>query len=178
MRKIFGLLVIFLLFGCAPCCFAQVRNIQDNYKFVYNITDSLGAHVSGQTVSLKIQRASDGYFYDFASSTFKNSGWTNKTTNLSEDAANGLYCYTFDPPSSETSAQQYVFVIDNTDSTYGDHQSTTVTYQNIGDPWAADISSGYAGKAGEALKRVDQDTNGIKDGSDYSGVEKLIRVQR
>ncbi len=52
------------------------------------------------------------------------------------------------------------------------------TAGNAGDPWAIDISSGYSGKAGETIRRIDQDTNGNKDGSDYNGIEKLIRAQR
>ena len=235
---------ILSLFICTQC-FGDGRNIQDNYKFVYSIVDSLGVHVSGQTVALKIQRASDGYFYDFFDSTFKSSSWTNKTINLSEDTSNGIYYYTFDPPASETGAQQYVFIVDNSDSTYGDHQAQVVSYQNIGTSifnsaanqvtiavnndktgyrlsttgvgdvwneaqsghttsgtfgkyldtqisaisslsaatvadavWNTDISSGYTGKAGETVRRIDQDTNGIRDGTDYNGVEKMIRVQR
>jgi hypothetical protein len=47
-----------------------------------------------------------------------------------------------------------------------------------GDPWDIDISTGYTGKAGELMRRVDQDTNGAKDGGDYNGIEKMVRTQR
>lgn len=130
--------------------FGYVRNIGDHHKFLYDIVDSTGLHVSGQTVALKIQRASDGDFYDFSSSTFKASGWTSKTTNLSEDSTNGFYYYSFTPPVSETGPEQYVFVVDNTDATYGDHQEALIDYLNINtsgssDPWTKDLSSGYSG---------------------------------
>lgn len=173
--KVIGLLIVCLSFNCAPS-FANVRNVQDNFKFVYTIVDSLGAHVSGQTVALRIQRASDGYFYDFADSTFKNSGWTNKTVNLSEDATNGLYYYTFDPPASETAAQQYVFIVDNTNGTYGDHQSQVVNYQSMGGWDQAGVCDGL--NAGQCLSAIKNSTDGDKEGIDYTGIEKTIRAQR
>ncbi len=175
--KIIGLLLICLSINCTQS-FANVRNVQDNYKFVYNIVDSLGAHVSGQTVTLKIQRASDGYFYDFTDSTFKNSGWTNKTVNLSEDATNGLYSYTFDPPLSETAAQQYVFIIDNANATYGDHQSQVVNYQKIaGSVWdETNVCDSLS--ASQCLSAIKNSTDGDREGLDYSGIEKTIRTQR
>jgi hypothetical protein len=120
-----------LLLLSAGLCFGDVRNVQDNYKFVYSVIDTSGNPVASETVALQIQRASDGYWYDFSDSTFKNSAWTSKTTNLTEDSTNGLYFYVFDPPASETGPEQYVFTIDNASATYGDHQSMTVTYQTV-----------------------------------------------
>lgn len=147
-KKIFAffMLLVFLSFGIVV--HAAIRNVQDNFRFVYNIIDTSGNHVTGQTVTLQIQKASNGYWYDFSDDTFKNSGWTNKTTNLTEDSTNGVYYYTFNPPSSETSADEYVFLVDNSDATYGDHQSMTVEYQDLsgaGDPWATEIPGAYTG---------------------------------
>lgn len=124
-------ILIFTLF-LTNSCFSATRNIGDPFKLIYNIVDASGNHVGSQTVVLSIQKASNGYWYDFSDSTFKASGWSNKTTNLSEDATNGLYSYTFTPPASETSAEEYVFLINNDDSAYGDHQALAITYQNIG----------------------------------------------
>lgn len=108
-----------------------VRNVQNNYKFVYHIVDSDGDHVSGQTVTLQIQEASTGNWYDFTDDDFVSSGWTDKTTNLTDDTTDGLYHYTFNPPSSERFTEQYIFLIDNGSTLYGDHQSLSVTYQNF-----------------------------------------------
>lgn len=108
--------------------FAHTRNVQDNHKIVYHINDASGNPVTGQTVALSIQRVSDSYFFDFNDSTFKASGWTSKTTNLTEDSTNGFYYYLFNPPSSETVSNEYVFVVDNASVTYGDHRSEIVSY--------------------------------------------------
>ncbi len=111
---------------------ALTRHIQDDYQFTYTILDTSGDHVTGQTPTIAIKKASNAYWLDFSDSTFKNSGWTSKTTALTEDATNGIYYYTFNPPASETAAEQYIFVVDNSDATYGDHQTLSVEYQNIG----------------------------------------------
>lgn len=142
------------------------RNIQDNFKLVYNVIDLSGDHVSGETVTVAIQRASDSYWFDFNDSTFKTSGWTNKTTNLSEDSTNGFYHYTYNPPASETGAEEYVFIVDSASAIYGDHQNLVVCYQDIGSgdtpPTVASIAdavweeaiadhSGTAGSTAEKL---------------------------
>ena len=128
-RCLLGILLILLNLFCYA---SDVRNIQDNYQLIYHIIDENGDPVSGQTVTLKIKRVSDGAWLDFNDDTFKTSGWTSKSTNLSEDTTEGYYYYTFDPPASETSAEEYLFLVDNSDSTYGDHQSLIVCYQDIG----------------------------------------------
>ena len=43
-------------------------------------------------VSFQVCRLSDGYWYDFNDSTFKNSGWTTKAQAMAEDD-NGLWIY-------------------------------------------------------------------------------------
>lgn len=129
MKKIVVALLLLLI---GNICYANVRNIQDNYQLIYNIVDSDGNPVSSETVTLKIKKISNDYWYDFNDDTFKTSGWTNKTTNLSEDGTDDYYYYTFNPPASESSADQYMMLIDNVSATYGDHQALTVTYQDIG----------------------------------------------
>lgn len=179
MKTILKLLMVGLLCGgCAPYSFAGIRNIQDNHKFIYNIVNAAGGHVSGQTVSVKIQRASDAYFYDFADSTFKSSSWTNKTTSLAEDSVNGLYYYTFDPPVSETTAQQYVFIIDNTDLTYADHQAEVIDYQKIAGAVWDETSVCESLTAKQCMSAIKNSTDGDKEGVDYTGIEKTIRAQR
>jgi len=127
-----SLLFGFLFLMFSTLAFAAIRNIQDNFKLIYNVIDTSGNHVGSETITLAIQKASNGYWYDFSDDTFKTSGWTNKTTNLTEDSTNGLYYYTFNPPTSETTAEEYIFLVDNASTTYGDHQALVVTYQNIG----------------------------------------------
>lgn len=146
--------------------FAAVRNVQDNHTVTYNVIDSNGDHVSGQTVALKIQKVSNGYWYDFNDSTFKASGWTAKSTNLSEDSTEGFYYYLFNPPASEAGAEQYRFCVDNGSATYGDHQCETIDYQDLssGGSSAAAIAdavwdeaiSGHlsAGSTGEKLNNA------------------------
>jgi hypothetical protein len=175
--KIIVLLIICLSLNCIPS-FANVRNVQDNYKFIYNIVDSLGAYVSGQNVEIKIQRASDGYFFDFNDSVFKASGWIDEQMKLSEDDVNGIYYYTFNPPASETSAEQYVFIVDNADATYGDHQAQLVNYQKIaGSVWdETNVCDSLS--ASQCLSTIKNSTDGDREGLDYSGIEKTIRAQR
>lgn len=128
-RLIPAIVLLCLIVFCFP---VMALNIQDNFQFVYQIVDLSGDHVTGQTVTLKIKKVSNGYWYDFNDDSFKESGWTSKSTNLTEDSTEGYYYYTFNPPAGETSAEQYLFVIDNSDATYGDHQSQNVAYNNIG----------------------------------------------
>lgn len=129
MRK---LLVTIIALMWAAWCSAEVRNIQDNYLLNYYVLTSTGGHVAGQAPTVKVLKASSGHWLDFADSTFKASGWSSKSAALTEDAAEGRYYYLFNPPASETAADQYVFLVDNVDGTYGDHQSVTVAYQSIG----------------------------------------------
>lgn len=126
------LFVIALMMVFISDASAVVRNIQDNYKLTYTITDTNGNHVGSQTPTVQIQRASDGYWIDFSDATFKSTSWTEKTTTLTEDSENGFYHYTFNPPDSETVAEEYILVVDNSDQTYGDRQALAVTYQAIG----------------------------------------------
>lgn len=125
------ILLAFILFLSSSLSFAADRSVAQGYRFVYTIIDAAGAHVSGQAPNVRIQKVSNGYWYDFNDSTFKNSGWSNKTTNLTEDSTNGYYYYQFTPPASETSQDQYLFVVNNSDASYGDHSSLLVNYDDI-----------------------------------------------
>lgn len=144
--------------------YGSVRAVQDNHTVTYNVIDFNGDHVSGQTVALKIQKVSNGHWFDFNDSTFKASGWTSKSTNLSEDSTEGFYYYLFNPPASETTADQYRFCVDNASATYGDHQCEVVSYQEFSGSSAAAIAdavwdeaiSGHlsAGTTGEKLNNA------------------------
>lgn len=132
MRKKGLLLVLLGLILNASVASASVRNIGENYQLVYHVLDVSGNHVTGETVTLAVKKISNGYWLDFSDATFKNAGWTSKTVNLTEDSTNGFYFYTFTPPGSETAIEEYQFLVDNASATYGDHQSETVQYLNIG----------------------------------------------
>lgn len=111
--------------------FAADRSVGQPYRFIYTITDASASHVSGQTPTIKIQKVSNGYWYDFNDNTFKSSGWTNKTNTLAENSTDGFYYYTFTPPASETTHDQYLFVVDNANATYADHSTLLVKYDDI-----------------------------------------------
>lgn len=131
MLRLWSKLIFIIFILSATPCYGIVRDIQDNHQVIYFILDEDGNHVTGETATLKIKKISNGYWYDFNDDTFKNSGWTSKSTNLSEDATEEYYYYTFDPPASENSIEQYLFLIDNVSATYGDHQGEIASYQNI-----------------------------------------------
>lgn len=179
MRKILiALMVVALLAGNA---FA--RMVGEPYRFTYNIVDSSGAHVSGQAPVVKVQKISTGEWLDFLDGTFKADGWGAKSAALSEDAVNGYYFYQFTSPASETDSDQYVFVVDNTDPEYADHQSVIVDYEKAGasaeDVWKVAVSPSMAeGSAGRVLSNVNDATDGDREGADYTGIEKMIRVNR
>lgn len=110
---------------------AADRSVSQAYQFTYTITDASGAHVSGQSPTLKIEKVSNGFWYDFSSNTFKVSGWTNKTRILTENSTDGFYYYLYTPPAAETAQEQYLFIVDNSDATYPDHSSLLVKYDDI-----------------------------------------------
>ena len=144
MKKITCVIAVFCILLCNDA-FAKVRDIQDNHQVIYHVIDGDGNHVGSETVALAIMKASNSQWLDFNDDTFKASGWTSKTVNLTEDSTNGFYYYIFDPSASETSAEEYVFLADNASATYGDHQSETVTYQNIGTGTSTLIASDNIG---------------------------------
>lgn len=129
MSKI--ILSIILMIALQSQAFSADRSVGQSFRIPFNIVDASGASVTGQSPTVKIQKVSNGYFYDFSDSTFKTSGWTNKTTIMTEDSTNGVYYYTFTPPATETSQEQYLFIIDNVDATYTDHQMLLVNYDDI-----------------------------------------------
>jgi hypothetical protein len=119
--------------------------------------------LTGETVALRIQKVSTGAWYDFDDGTFKTSGWTTPTTNLSYDATGEYYYYLFNPPATETAAEQYIFVVDNASADYGDHQSEIVSYQDVG-------NSNYD----YASNQVIVATNNDKTGYSISGAKTTL----
>jgi hypothetical protein len=124
--------ILLFMFMLSGICSANIRNIQDNAQIIYNILDENGTPVGSQIPTAKIQKMSNGYWYDFDDSTFKTSGWGNKSMNMTEDTTEDYYYYTFNPPASENVTEQYQVLIENANTTYKDHQSIILNYQNIG----------------------------------------------
>lgn len=164
-KKVFFFIFVFYMSFLAFWTQATmaVQNIQDNYQLVYSILDVSGNPVTGETVTLKIKRVSDGYYLDFNDSTFKNTGWTSVSANLSEDSQGEFYFYTFNPPASETGAEQYVLCLDNASATYGDHQCLSVEYRDLGNS-DFDYSS----------NQVTVATNNDKSGYSISGTKTTL----
>jgi hypothetical protein len=161
-----------------PCYAGGVRNIQDNHLISYNVLDADGNHIGSETIALSIQKVSNGYWFDFSDSTFKESGWTNKTTNLTEDSTNGFYYYSFNPPASETTANEYLMVIDNASATNGDHQAELVCYQNIGTGTSTlvtgDLATATVGTVTTLTNGVTVTTNNDKAGYTISGTKTTL----
>lgn len=134
------IITILLVLGLASPAISATRDLGQRHKVVYHILDGAGDHVGGQTVSLSIQRMSNEDWYDFNDSSFKSSGWSNKTNALTDDSTNGMYHYIWTPPGSETSENEYIFLVDNADGTYGDHQSELVSYLDFTGLTASDVT--------------------------------------
>ncbi len=154
--------------------FADVRNVGDAAQVQYIVLDTAGDYVTGQNVNIKIKRVSDGLWYDFSDGAFKASGWTVKTSTLTEDAANEHYYYTFTPPVADTTADQYIAYLTNATSGYEDAQAVTLDYTtepgavtlsaediaaisagiDVPDPWATTISTTAYSGAGTAGRKL------------------------
>lgn len=66
----------------------RVTALDLNDNFLTGLTDVL----------IEIRRESDGYYFDFNDSTFKNSGWTTRQQQMAEldvTYSPGVYYYTF-----------------------------------------------------------------------------------
>lgn len=171
------LLALTIIAGCAALLSADVRNVGEAAQVQYIVLDTAGDYVAGQSVNIKIKRVSYGLWYDFSDGAFKASGWTVKTSTLTENAANEHYYYTFTPPVADTTADQYVAYLTNATSGYEDAQTVTLDYVTepgavtlsaediaaisagitITDPWSTEISTttySGTGTAGRKLHEV------------------------
>ena len=164
MKQVASLCIIVSLFiaGCAWLAGpaeAATRYVGENYTLIYTIQDTAGDHVTGESPTVLVRRNSDGFVYDWSDNTFKNSGWTNKTTALTEQATDGLYYKTWTPPGSETATDTYMFLVDNANTNgHGDHQAELVSY--VSKPLHATVSG----------RTLDVTTTGAA-GVDWANVE-------
>jgi hypothetical protein len=91
----------------------SLTSIGQDFQYILAY-DSDGTHQTGLTINLSIKRCSDNYWFDFSSSTFKASGWTNKTVALTEDATNHNYFYNWVDQGGDTTTNQYIFHVECT----------------------------------------------------------------
>lgn len=146
----YRVLLALIMFFLGSYCYADTRNVGDDYQLIYSVLSSSGSFVPGQSISLRIKKVSNGAWYDFSTQEFLTSGWESATTSLSEDSVGLYYYYTFQPPTAEELPEQYVFVVDNASDSYRDHQLLTVDYLNANFNYASntvEISSAAVARA-------------------------------
>ena len=101
----------------------ETTRIQQNQTERIRATalNSSGAFITGLTdVLLEIRRKSDGFYFDFDDTTFKNSGWTTRQQQMTElDATNSAGVYYYDFNTTGLSDDEYFM------------RSTSVTATNL-----------------------------------------------
>ena len=128
------LLLIAALILIPSVSFASDYHQRDQqHAVIYQIVDSSGKPVSGQTVSLQLIRVSDDTAYDFSSGTFKSSGWTTRYATMRYDNGGEYYYYTITPDAGRIQSGEYVCVISNDNATYSDHKAEAVEFDSLGD---------------------------------------------
>lgn len=101
------------------------------HRVVYVVTDSSGNPVSGQTVRLQVQRVSDDAILDHSDNAFKYSGWTTRYATMTYNAQGEYYSRVVTLDTATTISGDYVMVVSNDDSTYGDQQAEVVMWDNL-----------------------------------------------
>lgn len=126
------LLLFFVAISVCRKSFADQER-GDSYRVVYTILDGNGNPVTGQTVSLKVQRVSDDAVLDFSDNRFKFSGWTTKLATMSYQTEGEYYTRTISPDSATNTQTAYVLIVSNDDSTYADQQAELVNFGKTDD---------------------------------------------
>jgi len=123
------LLIILMLIMYSICNADATKNISDDYRFSMTYTNLSGTHQAGETIPLSIKRGTDGYWFDFNDDTFKNSSWTTKTANLTDDTTNHNYSYLWSSQGGDTTVNSYTFHVELTGEFISEE---TVSFQDIG----------------------------------------------
>lgn len=127
-------LFMVLFFVCAlfvKKAFASDYHQNDQkHKIVYVLSNG-SIPVTGQTISLAVQRASDSKFLDFSDGTFKSSSWTSRLATMSYDSTGGYYGYDLSINAGNIVSGDYVCIISNDDVTYSDLQAEVVSFDNL-----------------------------------------------
>jgi hypothetical protein len=143
MKKLLPL--IFLLCGMSWGEPALYPKGTAAYQPTYVLLDSTGTAVTDQTITLQIMlKGGEEYFYDFSDQTFKTSGWTTKTTNLTYNSNLKAYILETDfIPNTGTAFNTeftYYFIYDNSNSTYKDHQVEEIVFHDFTSEVSVDTS--------------------------------------
>lgn len=104
-----------------------------NHRVTVSVTDNQGKPVTGETVSLQIQRVSDDAVYDFSSSSFKFSGWTTRYKTMVYNPGGEYYTYTFSQDAARFSAGEYIMIVSDDSATYGFRQSSSTFFDSTQD---------------------------------------------
>lgn len=155
MKKM--LYIIILLFSIFNIAQSFTLKIEDSYRYSLTVTDTTGNHKTSLTILLSIQRGDDGLWFDFNDTSFKSSGWTTKTVNLTEDVTNENYYYLWEDQGGDTIGNHYIF---HAKSSGRFINQETVSFQDFIDT--------------ATINNIEINTNGIKDNGIYNGVEPLI----
>lgn len=115
--------LIFLL--TADLLFAETHAIGDTVPLVFEIFDlTTGEAITGQSPTVGIFRLNDSYWLDWDDLTFKDSGWTEQFSTMSEIESLGRYQKEWD--TTAQSPSRLVAVLSNT----GDYQTEgTISFQ-------------------------------------------------
>lgn len=126
-----NLLLLALLLISTVAVASDYHQSDSTHRIAYVVTDFSGNPVTGQTVRVGIQRASDGYFYDFNDSTFKASGWTTRLSTLTYETTGEYYYKNITIDNGGIVSGDYVCIVSNDDATYGDQQAEVINFDNV-----------------------------------------------
>lgn len=124
------ILISYGLLLCAQSFAGDYHNNGQSARVVYFIEDNRGKYVAGQTPGIAVQRVSDDAYLDFNSNTFKFSGWTTRIATMSYNSTDGYYFRTISIDNGGIISGDYVAIVSNDDSTYGDRQIDAITWDS------------------------------------------------
>ncbi len=100
--------------------------IGETSRIKHMIVDAEGEFLADESPTFTVIRDSDGYIYEFTTTTFVASGGT-QTQDLTEDSTNEYYYYDWIPPGSEIANETYFIKIINTGD-YADISAGEIRY--------------------------------------------------
>ena len=130
MKKllIFLLILLFSTFAWA----GDYHQNDSQHVVTYNVTDSNGNHVAGETVRLTLSQPRNNTFFDFSDNMFKAIGSvTTLHRVMSENATGGFYYTTISIDSGTLVSSDIVCTVSNESAIYADNQSETVYFDRL-----------------------------------------------
>lgn len=132
MKLIRTLSLLFSLFIASYAWASDTHQDGEGHKVVYTLIDASGVPVSGQTINLTVQRASDGAYLDFNDNSFKFSSWVTLNQAMSYDSTGRFYWRVLSiDVANPLFSSDYVCVVSNDNATYSDHQSEVIEWSNL-----------------------------------------------